>query len=76
MTSKPALLGISYPAPPDRMSRTQHIRHMLDQGLDLGNDVVKELLDKVERLERDLRVATEIRLDLWETKPRKRAKIK
>jgi hypothetical protein len=47
--SEPTLLGVSYPAPPDCMPRLQHLRHMLDSGIDLGNDVVRELLDEMER---------------------------
>lgn len=45
--TEPTLLGTSYPVPPDRMPRLQHLRHMLDSGIDLGNDVVRELLDAV-----------------------------
>lgn len=52
MTSdEPTLLGVSYPAPPDCMPRLQHLRHMLDSGIDLGNDIVLELLDAVDAAE-------------------------
>ena len=49
--TEPTLLGTSYPVPPDRMPRLQHLRHMLDSGIDLGNDVVRELLDAVDAAE-------------------------